>query len=394
MNNKSKCRDAVIVGSGPAGCAAAIALHRISPELAARVTVLEAMRHPREKVCAGGVNGRAWKVLEKLGLDVDVPYAPIDRVLIKTASFDKWLESPGISRVVRRELFDARLAQKLTEYGIDFRQGVRVNRVTRSGGEIVLATSEGEIRCRAVVGADGAKSVVRRELFGSRDEGVYLLGMASMPAPPGHFTHTERGFMLDFRRVVEGVPGYRWIFPFLNEGEQWINAGVYEWKRRESSAIKEELQKFMTSEGLDAARAEFRFYPERQFDPGGPFCAPGVILAGESAGVDPLLGEGISYALEYGIIAAESLSEALRSGDYSFKKHMSRIKWSPLGKSLMLTRYGAKAFYGRRHLTVARAGLGDEKLVRTAADLLAGRKEATVKLIAGMIFRLALGFIR
>jgi len=393
MKSEALYRDAVIVGSGPAGCAAAVALHRISPELASRVTVLEALRHPREKVCAGGVNGRAWKVLGELGMKVDPPSFPIDKTFIRTASFEKLLETPGVSRVVRRDLFDEQLELGVAETGIDFRQGVRVGRAYREGGGIRLVTSEGDILCKAVVGADGVKSVVRRGLFGEDDGGVFVLGIAAVPAE-GHFTHSEGAFVLDFRRVEEGIPGYRWVFPFIDGEKQWVNAGIYEWRRRPITVIKEELERFMASEGLETAGARFRFFPERQFDPAGPFCAPGVLLAGEAAGVDPLLGEGISFALEYGVMAARSLAEALRAGDYSFRGHLGRIKRSDLGRSLMLARWGARLFYGRWHSAVSRAGLNDEKLVRLAADLLAGRRDASIGLIAGIIFRLAAGFVR
>ena len=59
-------RPVIIVGSGPAGTATAIALHRRDPGLARDVLILEKARHPRPKVCAGGlipagrrVDGRA-----------------------------------------------------------------------------------------------------------------------------------------------------------------------------------------------------------------------------------------------------------------------------------------------------------------------------------------------
>ena len=55
-------RPIIIVGAGPAGTATALALHRLDPMLARDVLVLEKARHPRPKVCAGGLipAGRRW----------------------------------------------------------------------------------------------------------------------------------------------------------------------------------------------------------------------------------------------------------------------------------------------------------------------------------------------
>ncbi len=55
-------RPIIIVGSGPAGAATALALHRLDPALAQEVLVLEKGHHPRPKVCAGGLipAARRW----------------------------------------------------------------------------------------------------------------------------------------------------------------------------------------------------------------------------------------------------------------------------------------------------------------------------------------------
>ena len=47
--------DVLIVGAGPAGSALALHLARIAPDVARRTLVLEKSRHPRHKVCAGGL---------------------------------------------------------------------------------------------------------------------------------------------------------------------------------------------------------------------------------------------------------------------------------------------------------------------------------------------------
>jgi len=47
--------DLIIVGAGPAGLSTAIHLQHIVPELAKRTLIIEKARHPRPKLCAGGL---------------------------------------------------------------------------------------------------------------------------------------------------------------------------------------------------------------------------------------------------------------------------------------------------------------------------------------------------
>ena len=55
---------------------------------------------------------------------------------------------------------------------------------------------------------------------------------------------------------------------------------------------------------VGARATRWQAFPIRTFVPGAPIAAPHALLVGDAAGCDPLMGEGISYALEYGIMAA------------------------------------------------------------------------------------------
>ena len=392
MTNIVNERDVVIVGSGPAGCATALALHRYDPSLTRNVLVLEALRHPREKVCAGGINGRAWGLLEQLGVNVDVPHVEINGVFVKTARGEIWQESPGITRVVLRDEFDAAVAAHLVRQGIELREDTRVLALKREGNRIVIETTAGVFRSYAVVGADGVASVVRRNLFDSVDD-TYLMAIASCPAK-GHFTHEQKAVYLDFSLAAHGARGYRWIFPFLRDSEEWINTGICEWRHRSASELKEDLARYLKSNDMDPARAIFRFFPVRPFHPRNPFCAPGVILAGEAAGIDPFFGEGVSYAIEYGMLAADSIAEALRRRDFSFQGHMKALKWSRVGKELMMSLAAAKLFYGGLHRTFAKALHSDDRFLYLLTEVLSGRLEPSTMLAIKMLVRIASALVK
>ena len=67
-------------------------------------------------------------------------------------------------------------------------------------------------------------------------------------------------------------------------------------------------------------------HPIRWYDPNGRFAIPRVLLAGDSAGVDPLFGEGISLALGYGDVAAETLINAFARNDFSFSDYKANMQ--------------------------------------------------------------------
>ncbi|MYW73295.1 NAD(P)/FAD-dependent oxidoreductase, partial [Pseudonocardia sp. SID8383] len=57
--------DVVVVGAGPAGCAAALNVLRLRPS--ASVLLLDAAAFPRDKTCGDGVAAEVFDLLDELG---------------------------------------------------------------------------------------------------------------------------------------------------------------------------------------------------------------------------------------------------------------------------------------------------------------------------------------
>jgi flavin-dependent dehydrogenase len=79
-----------------------------------------------------------------------------------------------------------------------------------------------------------------------------------------------------------------------------------------------------------------------------------VLLVGDAAGVDPLLGEGISFALQYGGIAAEQLRDAFHRGDFSFKGYRRHVLNHRTGRLLGRRHAVAWVLYGIRNRRLLR----------------------------------------
>src|SRR5262249_50655451 len=126
----------------------------------------------------------------------------------------------------------------------------------------------------------------------------------------------ERRYEFDFSELARGMRGYRWAFPCLIGGRPHVNLGAYT-VRPTGAELDRALDRYLAAlapaRAADARRVAF---PIRWYGSRGALAAPHVLLAGDAAGVDPLMGEGISLALEYGEFAARGVSHAFATGDF------------------------------------------------------------------------------
>jgi geranylgeranyl reductase family protein len=322
--------DVLVVGAGPAGSTAAMLL----AGRGFRVLVVDKDRFPRDKVCGDGIAPRAVHSLQVLGVEEELEgrfqrtrgirfYATRDGVT--EVRYPMGSRYPDHGYVVPRRELDAILLRRAKERGAEVLEGCRVTGLLApDGGRIpgVRAEMDGErleLRAGYILGADGPSSVVGREAGLLRKDPLYL-GVS------------VRCYMRGVRDLADFLeiypedaisPGCGWIFPVSGDRAN-VGVGFMLYARETRDLNLNRLWKAFLRNTRHAARKLASAEPLGK--PRGALLRVGlggafprlanVLLAGDAASMtNPISGEGITYALESGRWAAETLAAALHRGD-------------------------------------------------------------------------------
>ena len=322
--------DVLIVGAGPAGCAAAITLAGAGFD----VVLIDQHAFPRDKVCGDGLIPDAHQALRRLGLlDAVLARARSVRHVAVIGPRGGRIDVPGTLAVLPRRELDWMLCQAAVEAGARMHAPVR----------FVSTLEEGDGDSRRVVGAMVRAGDTSRQVHatwvliasGAPPQALMSAQMCERRTPTGV---ALRGYvknlaMVDRITELEVVwhprmkRGYGWIFPGP-DGVFNIGVGV-----AHSHAKGGDSGQTMQDINLRAMFDEFtRVHPAaRDLVAGGEWvgelkgaplrCSlrgarlsrPGLLVTGEAAGSTyAFTGEGIGKALETGLATADVLIEGRR----------------------------------------------------------------------------------
>lgn len=353
--------DVLIVGSGPSGCSTALHLVKNNPEWVGRVVVLEKAVHPRKKLCGGGVTKFAESILNKLGLPIEPANFEIKEVRLVYENQTYSFYDDPILRIVQRDEFDQWLVKKAELLGVQVRQGEAVKQITQLNDYVEVITEKAIFHAKVLVGADGAFGIVRRALkWNDNPQVARLLEVSTPENAKIQAEFCDRVAIFDFTRMTtEDLQGYYWDFPKITKGKAYMSRGVYDSRvrpERHKANLKKTLHDSMAERGRDLADHKLAGYPIRWWSSNGRFSSPRIILVGDAAGTDPLLGEGITFALGYGLVASLAINDAFARNDFSFSNYKKMISKNPLFIQLRIRARIARFIYMIKYPWLLRLG--------------------------------------
>ena len=306
--------DVVVSGAGPAG---AMAASRCACA-GLRTALVERWEVPRQKCCAGGVLERS---LRQLG--TPLPDALIEREIFGAAlvhgDIRHEYRSPSrLGVTVRRDRFDEFLARGAEKTGAELITKFRTERVRDEGDKLTVESEEGKaLHAKYLIIAEGANSRTARQALGPYSPDGLAIGLAAEcdfgTAPEDlieFYLFKEGGFKMPFV-TPGGMDG--WLFPHAQGGN--VGVGAY---KAGTTDIRRQMDRMVQEAGRTYGGAEIKgeisahpipVRPREQFSSGR------CLVAGDAAGLaSALSGEGISYSLTSGVLAAEAVQSAMAKG--------------------------------------------------------------------------------
>lgn len=335
--------DLTVIGGGPAGATCA----RKAAEAGLDVVLIEKAKHPRKKPCGGALGPHVIR-----NLDIDI--SPVIERTFQAAAVHTLAGKTVIltndeltGHLVKREKFDAYLLQRAKDAGVEVIEGIEVVGIEQLRSGIRALALGDSYKSHLLVGADGVNGISAKEL-GIRtkwdQERIALCIEAEVPMSQNEvesimLTHNSGPVIeLCFGLVSWG---YGWCFPKREGFSIGIGCRVDK-SRNLKSAWKKHIERIEREKGIEL---DLTYRTSCRVPLGGKVnrcIARRSMLVGDAAGlVSPLTGEGISYAIESGALAAKVAIEAVATKSplhvSEYDKYMKEGMSRELADSRMIT---------------------------------------------------------
>lgn len=375
--------DVIVVGAGPAGSATAYHLARSGLD----VLLLEKTAFPREKVCGDGLTPRATKQLVAMGIDISEEAGWLRNKGLRIIGGGQRLQLdwpelasyPDYGLVRRRDDFDEQLARQAQKAGarlyercnvgdpvVDERTGRITGVQAKLGEEKTPVTFSAPV----VVAADGnsTRLSLKMGLHRREDRPMGVAVRTYFTSPRHDDDYLESWLELWDRRGTQDrlLPGYGWIFG-MGDGTSNVGLGVL----NTSASFKELDWREILKAWCASMPAEWGYTPENMTGPirgaalpmafnRQPHYTRGLLLVGDAGGlVNPFNGEGIAYAMESGVIAAETIVQA-HARATAAQRELALHRYPKVLKDT----YGGYYTMGRAFVKL----IGNPKIMKLAAE--------------------------
>lgn len=322
---------ALILGGGPAGSAAAIAL----AQGGVRATVVERTRETGDALCGGFLSWRTLQTLERLGIAADtLNRAPVTRVRLFGGGRMAEAPLPAPARAVSRRRLDTLLLERAVALGAGVERGVVIRRVedgaaiTGDGAglfadAVLLATGKHDVRGSGRPSVSGDPAVGLRVRLSASPRLDRLVGDAIE-------LHLFSGGYAGLVRQEDGSVN----LCLALRRSRLHAAGTPPALLQELAAAHPALGERMTSFGLETPIDAVANVP---YGWRATASDPHLYRLGDQAGVIPsLAGEGMGIALASGVLAADAVLAG--TAPARFQPVLARRLHRPIGVAALLWR--------------------------------------------------------
>ncbi len=334
--------DCIVVGAGPAGVSAAI--------IAARAGLTVALLERGEYAGAKNVQGAV--LYSKMLQDVIPDFAkdcPLERAIIEERVFimtekagiqigyksDEYNTVPANCYTIIRTQFDRWYAKKAEEAGVSLLTGVTISDVIKKDGAVVgVKSTEGdELYGDVVIACDGVNSLLAQKAGIQREwkPNEVALGVKEVLGLPRE--KIEDRFCLEGDQgsttemlgdITKGMLGYAFMYTNKESISLGIGCALDDFQRTNIKPYEllEELKRHPLVrryiQGSTPLEYSAHLIPEGGYNVMPPLYVDGMLLAGDAAQmINPTHREGSNLAMAAGKLAAETVIEAKKKGDYS-----------------------------------------------------------------------------
>ncbi|MBM3707199.1 MAG: NAD(P)/FAD-dependent oxidoreductase [Actinobacteria bacterium] len=347
----SEFYDVVISGCGPSGSLLGYLLSQSN----IKTLIIEKENFPRQKICAGGIQHRTLSLIPfKIDDIIEKTIFGIYFSLKNKDIFFRRNDNP-ILYTVNRARFDSMLAQQAGKEGCIIKFGEKVESFTCSSSYVEIKTSRKKYRTKVLVGADGIRGTVHRNLLGRKKINKILAyetelsykdkgndkGNDIIEDNKGNVFNFCNSVRLDFNGVKRG---YCWVFPKKNFLSCGMGAPFHDVLN-----MKKYFKNFLTDFYLDGKYKNIgpKIYahgiPLKDEDT--PICNFRVLAVGDAACLgDGFTGEGLFNSIKSSCIASECIIHSLRNSNFYFKDYEERIK-NDIYRDIKISFLLTKIFY-------------------------------------------------
>ncbi|MBT8401163.1 MAG: FAD-dependent monooxygenase [Rhodothermia bacterium] len=307
--------DAIIIGAGPGGSSAALALARAG----LKVAIFDGDSFPRNKLCGEFLSGEGVAALASFGLEDRLASAgalPIRRVVVSGPSGCRY-EGPAPDGAVSltRYRLDALLIDEVRASGADVFLGEAILGV--EGGidrQFSAMSASGTVSARSVICAAGRSSRIVDQLRGGRSkpEGDRLVAFKTYykgDLPDSRVElHAFRGGYCGLQRVEDHRINACWVTRASTLRESGGKpAHMIEHTFSQNAHLRGRLKNMTACSDNVLAVSNLDFQPKTPV-------AADTLMVGDSAGmIAPMCGDGMSMAIRSGLLAGR-LVEAFVGG--------------------------------------------------------------------------------